>query len=65
MFEPVQKIHKNWPQKCYYDMAILQNFLVTPWDNYREFRVSLTKNKIHALKYFIASEKAKTNKNNY
>ena len=39
MFEPVQKIHKNWPQKCNYDMAILQNFLVTPWDNYREFRV--------------------------
>jgi len=40
--ELVQKTLK----KCYYDMAILQNFLFTPWDNYRGFR-------IHYDHYFI------------
>ncbi len=35
-FEPVHKIPKEWPQKCNFDMAILQKCLFTPWDNYRE-----------------------------
>ncbi len=39
-FGPVQKLPKKWPQKCEYDMAILQNFPFTPWDNYREFTVN-------------------------
>jgi len=53
-FGSVQKLPKKWLQKCEYDMAILQNFLFTPWDNYREFIVHVyitKKSPLGALAY--------------